>query len=121
MAGIGELFEKVEEAVGLKPAAKPEAGGAPSAKAGVKPSVPKKPGDGGEKPFDIQLYMKAVQLFFSDFFGKKVPYFFQNMGPVLKAAPAWWQKLPQDEQIGYGVLVLGFLMVIVGIVLWIVL
>ena len=73
------------------------------------------------KPFYINLYMKAVNLFFSDFFGKKVPYFFKNMGPVMKQFPDWWKKLPQDEQISYDVLSLGGVMFVVGVVLLIIL
>ena len=64
--------------------------------------------------------MKAVSMFFSDFYGKKVPYFFKNMGPVLRGFPAWWKKLPQDEQLSYGAIAVGHVMLIVGIVLFIV-
>jgi hypothetical protein len=126
MAGVGDIFGKIGGALGIKPKAKPAAG-PPSARAGIKPAAgraapaARAPVPGAKKPFDIKLYMKAVNLFFKDFFGKKVPYFFKNMGPVFKAAPAWWKRLPQDEQISYGVLILGFVMIITGIVLWIVL
>ncbi|MFH1064867.1 MAG: hypothetical protein V1729_07315 [Candidatus Woesearchaeota archaeon] len=74
-----------------------------------------------KKEFDINLYFKAVGLFFNDFFGKKMPYFFQNMGPVMQNAPNWWNKLPQDEQISYGVMVFGGFLFVAGIVLFVVL
>jgi hypothetical protein len=95
------------EKIGLlkkKPAAVPKAGAAPGVK--VK-----------KKGFDLNLYMKAVSMFFSDFFGKKLPYFFKNIGPSFKRFPEWWKKTPQDEQLAYGLLVLGDLMLVVGIVL----
>ena len=111
MAGAGSIFDKIGAALKKKPAAQ----GSPSQKAGIKPTST------GKKPFDINLYFKAVGIFFNDFFGKKIPYFFKNMGPVMKKFPNWWKKLPQDEQISYGVLLLGHMMVIVGIVLIIIL
>jgi hypothetical protein len=111
MAGES-IFSKIGKSMGAKPGT---VSAPPSAKAGIKPPVP------GSKPFDINLYFKAVGMFFSDFYGKKVPYFFQNMGPVMKKAPDWWKKLPQDEQISYGALGLGHVLLIVGIVLLIVL
>ncbi len=100
------------------PSAAPGAANTPSAKAGV--AVPKAGAPGAKKGFDINMYMKAVGMFFSDFYGKKLPYFFKNMGAVLKGFPGWWGKLPQDEQISYGAIALGHVMVIVGIVLFIV-
>jgi len=113
MAGAGSIFDKIGASLKKKPAAPATA--APSQKAGIKPTST------GKKPFDINLYFKAVGIFFNDFFGKKIPYFFKNMGPVMKKFPNWWKKLPQDEQISYGVLLLGHMMVIVGIVLIIIL
>ncbi len=128
MPGFQDIINKVKGLFLKKPSA-PQAGkqgtqaaqggesGAP--KKGETPKAPSTPGQ--KKAFDIKLYMKAVQMFFQDFFTKKLPYFFKNMGPVLKGAPAWWNRLPQDEQISYGVLALGHLMFIAGIVLVIVL
>ena len=113
MAGAGSIFDKIGASLKKKPAAPATA--APSQKAGIKPTST------GKKPFDINLYFKAVGMAFSDFFGKKISYFFKNMGPVFKNFPNWWGKLPQDEQISYGVLLLGHMMVLVGIVLIIIL
>jgi hypothetical protein len=112
MPGISEIFDKIGASLGMKP----------KAKAGVTSAKPAaQSASGGKKPFDINLYFKAVGMFFSDFFGKKVPYFFQNMGPVFKEAPAWWTGLPQDEQISYVLVVFGNMAFIAGIVLFFVL
>lgn len=73
-----------------------------------------------KKGLDLNLYMKAVSMSFSDFFGKKLPYFFKNIGPSFKKFPEWWKKTPQDEQIAYGLLVLGDVLLVVGIVLLII-
>lgn len=108
------------------PSVSPGVANAPSVRAGVTApksmarDVPKAGMPGAKKGFNINIYMKAVGMFFSDFYGKKVPYFFKNIGPVLKGFPRWWGKLPQDEQISYGAIALGHVMVIVGIVLFIV-
>ena len=105
--------------IGFLKEAKPKVpAAAPSANAGM--AVPKAGVPGVKKGFDVNLYMKAVGMFFSDFFGKKLPYFFKNIGPVMKNFPSWWGKLPQDEQISYGVLALGHVMFVVGIVLFVV-
>jgi len=72
----------------------------------------------GDKPFDLNLYFKAVGIFFNDFFGKKIPYFFQNMGPVFGKAGEWWNRLPQDEQISYTLVAVGNLMFVAGVVLF---
>jgi hypothetical protein len=87
----------------------------------AKPAAPKATTPGAKKGFDFNMYMKAVGIFFNDFYGKKVPYFFKNTGAVMKKFSPWWGKLPQDEQISYGVLLLGHVMIIVGIVLIIIL
>jgi hypothetical protein len=108
MARAGSIFAKIGGVMKAKP--KP---------AEAKP--PKATTPGAKKGFDFGLYMKAVGMAFNDFFGKKLPYFFKNIGPVMKNFPNWWKKLPQDEQISYGVLLLGNLMVIMGIVLVIIL
>jgi len=108
MAGAESIFSKIGLSLGVK------------VKATSAPA-PKANNAAGQKPFDINLYFKAVGMFFSDFYGKKVPYFFKNMGPVMNKFSSWWQKLPQDEQISYGVLTLGHVLLIVGIVLFIVL
>ena len=110
MTGIKDFFVKIGM---LKKVGPKEAKPTPAV-----PKVPAKPG--AKKPFNFNLYMKAVNLFFKDFFGKKVPYFFKNIGPSFKKFPEWWKKLPQDEQISYGVLLLGDLMLIIGVVLLIV-
>jgi hypothetical protein len=73
------------------------------------------------KGFDFELYAKAVSEFFNDFFGKKIPYFFSNLGTVFRDMPEWWKNTSQDEQIAYAFLFLGFFMIITGAVLWIVL
>lgn len=74
-----------------------------------------------KKQFDIGIYFKAVGLAFDDFFNKKLPYFFKNMGPVLKKFPDWFTQLPNDEKISYGVFVFGNVLVLAGIVLFFVL
>ena len=71
----------------------------------------------GKKPFDINIYFKAVGMYYSDLFNKKLPYFFKNIGPVFKGFSAWWNKQPQDMQLSYGALFLGNLMIVVGVVL----
>lgn len=117
----GILKESGPKAASEKPAAK--AGASATAKpagAGTAGAVPKSGVPGEKKGFDINMYMKAVGLFFSDFYGKKLPYFFKNMGPVLKGFPGWWGKLPQDEQLSYGAVALGHVMVVVAIVMFIV-
>lgn len=118
MPGVDEIINKIKGFL-LKP--KPGAANAPVAAASG--TAPKMAGVlGQQKPgFDINMYMKAVQLFFKDFFGKKVPAFFKNPGPYLKNFPVWWGGLKQDEQISYGVFGLGSLMFVTGIVLFIVL
>lgn len=139
MAGIGDIFSSIAKAV--NPLGKDSSkqgtgkpGVAPSAQAGMRPGSAKQLPRGGPgagvpmtgvpgqtKGFDINTYFKAVQLFFSDFFGKKLPMFFKNPGPYLKGAPDWFSGLPQDEKISYGVLAGGHVLFIVGIVLFIVL
>ena len=110
MPGMDSIFSKIGESLGVKPKAAATSTAHPSARAGIK-----------SKPFDINIYFQAVGLFFSDFFGKKVPYFFKNMGPVMNKFPGWWNKLPQDEQISYGGVLLGFVLILVGAVLFVVL
>jgi hypothetical protein len=103
---------------GATPAATaPAAGKVPAAKV---PGAAAAAVPGGKKPFDIKLYMKAVSMFFNDFFKKKLPYFFKNIGPVLKGASAWFSTLPGDEKAAYGVLVFGHLFLLLGIVFFIV-
>ncbi len=85
---------------------------APAQRQATQPAAPV------NKPFDINIYFQAVGLFFNDFFGKKLPYFFNNMGPVLNKAGTWWNKLPQDEQISYAVMIFGDLMLVAGIALF---
>ncbi|MBI5398402.1 hypothetical protein HZB03_02960 [Candidatus Woesearchaeota archaeon] len=97
------------------------------AKALTAPAKPGQPAGAEMRPpmppkaFDINLYFKAVGMAFDDFFNKKLPYFFKNLGPVFKKFPDWFTKLPNDEKISYGVYVLGNILVIVGIVLFFVL
>jgi hypothetical protein len=105
MAAGGSIFAKLGGAMQAKPKAT---------------QSPKAATPGTKKGFDINIYFKAVGIFFNDFYGKKVPYFFKNTGAVMKKFSPWWGRLPQDEQISYGVLLLGHLMIIVGIVLIIV-
>ncbi len=80
-----------------------------------------KPKSSSGKGFDINLYFDALNNFVSDFFGKKIPYFFKNMGSVLQDFPGWFSSMPQDEQITYVVILLGNLMIVTGFVLFIVL
>lgn len=124
MAGIGIIFEKIGSVMGAK-VSKPKTGVTPGVPAAaVKPGVARAqvpvagvPGvSGPKKPFDFNMYMKAVNLFFNDFFNKKLPYFFKNIGPVMKKASDWFNKLPGDEKAAYGVLVFGHLFLILGIV-----
>ena len=109
MAGPASVFSQIGQSMG--------ASKSPGAAA---PSTAHSKG-GASKPFDIGMYFTAVGMFFSDFFGKKLPYFFKNIGPVMSNFPNWWGKLKQDEQISYGVLMLGHVMLIVGVVLFIIL
>lgn len=97
---------------------KPGAAGTPQGKSAQK--TPASPA-GAKKPFDINLYFKALGLFFNDFSKNKLPYFFKNMGPVMQNAPNWWNKLPQDEQAAYGAMGFGGFLFLVGIVLFVVL
>ena len=108
MTGITDFFVKI----GLLKK-KPAAAAVPKAR--VPPGAKVK-----KKGLDLNLYLKAMSMSFSDFFGKKLPYFFKNIGPSFKKFPAWWKKTPQDEQIAYGLLVLGDVMLVVGIVLLVV-
>lgn len=71
-----------------------------------------------KKPFDIKVYFQAVQLFFTDFFGQKLPYFFKNIGPVMKKFPDWFNKLSQDEKIAYIGVFVSPVFIIVGVVLF---
>ncbi|MBW2964332.1 hypothetical protein KY363_02635 [Candidatus Woesearchaeota archaeon] len=124
--GIGDIFSNITKAIRPMGKAPAKQGVPPSVQAGMAKKlpgsgVPTVSAPGAKKPFDVNLYFKAVQLFFSDFFGKKVPMFFQDPGNYLKKAPDWFKRLPQDEQISYGVLAFGHVLFIVGIVLIIVL
>ena len=92
----------------------------PSAKAARVPSAAGVTGSGSKK-FDFNLYITAVGNCIEDMLNVKIPYFFKNMGPVFKAAPAWWKKQGQDEQISYVVLGFGPVIAIVGVVLFFVL
>lgn len=113
---ISDIFK----AIGLLKEVNKGGGGPPSARAGMAgmQSVPSGMPAG---KFDFNKYMQAWQLFFQDFFGKKVPYFFKNIGPVMNQAGPWISSLPQDEKIAYGVLAGGHVFVLLGIVLLIVL
>ena len=71
----------------------------------------------GKKGFNFGLYVKAVGVFFNDFFGKKISYFFSNLGTVFSDLPRWWGKQEQDEKAAYGFLLVGNIMFVVGIVL----
>jgi hypothetical protein len=112
---IGDIFK----AIGLVKEVK-KGGTAPGGVAPPPGGVPKA-GVPGQKPFDINLYFKAWGIFFQDFFGKKVPYFFKNIGDLLPQTPDWYMGLQTDEKVSYGVLAGGHVLVIVGIVLLIVL
>ena len=116
MAGIGDMFKQIGQSLKGKPKTAPtQTSQGPSAQAG--PGMPAPPSKG----FDFNLYMQALQNFANDFFGKQVPEFFKNMGPKLKNFPVWWKQQKQDEQLAYGGVVLGSVMMIVGVVLLIVL
>jgi hypothetical protein len=107
MPGIGSVFDKIGASIGAKP--KSPAAAVPKATT---------PAAGGKKPFDINLYFKAVGMYYSDLFSKKIPYFFQNFVPVMKNFPNWWNKQPQDMQISYALIVLGNVVFIAGIVMF---
>jgi hypothetical protein len=133
--GFESILQKLGNIMGAGvPKVKPKGTLSPSQKAGLKPVAGKpgapgaKPAPGtpgavtpGGKPFDINLYFRAVGIWFNDFTQRKVPYFFQNFVPVMKGAPNWFKRLPQDEQVSYGVLVLGHVMIVTSVVLFIVL
>ncbi|NQU79784.1 hypothetical protein HQ545_08515 [Candidatus Woesearchaeota archaeon] len=102
------VFEKMGNALGV--VKKPKIAVKPGA---VKPVS----GFGAKKGFDINSYMKACNNFVNDFFPKKIPFFFRNIGSVMKNSPNWFKGLPQDEQLVYGVLATGPLFIIVGVVL----
>ncbi|MFC1741425.1 hypothetical protein ACFL3V_02730 [Nanoarchaeota archaeon] len=135
MVDIGKVFNNIGNSIKAKLPANLRAKVAPVRPGAAVPSAKALPGKAGapatgvpvvtppgvKKAFDIKLYFKAVGLFFNDFFKKKLPYFFKNMGPVLKQAVPWWNKLPNDEKASYGVLALGHVLIITGIVLFIVL
>jgi hypothetical protein len=87
----------------------------PAALGGAKPPLPP------AKGFDINIYFKAVGNAFDDFFNKKLPYFFKNLGPSFSKFPDWFSRLPNDEKASYGAFVFGGLLFVVGIVLLIVL
>lgn len=131
MAGLDDIINKIKGLIFVQPKAmkgvpgKPGAAGSQTAapKPGTAPKMAGTPGgaQGDGKKFDFNMYLKAVKLFGQDFFGKKIPYFFRNLGPVLKGFPVWWSGLAQDEQISYGCLCLGNVMMVTGLVLLIVL
>ena len=109
MPGIGSVFDKIGKAVGAKP--KTPASSVP------KTATPAS----GKKPFDINTYFKAVGMYYSDLFSKKIPYFFQNFMPVMKNFPNWWNNQPQDMQISYALMVFGNVVFVAGIVMFFVL
>ena len=84
-----------------------------------KPKATSSAAAGSKKSFDINIYFKAVGNFSENFFKNQIPYFFKNLGPVLKKFPDWVGKLPNDEKAAYGVFVLGNVLVLVSIVLFI--
>ncbi len=124
MSGLDNILNKIKGLIFVHPKAMQGLPGKDRAQnstpaTGTAPKMKGVPGQ--QKPgFDFKLYLRSVQLFFQDFFGKKLPYFFKNIGPVMKNAPVWWGGLPQDEQISYGLLGLGSMMFVAGIVLVIV-
>jgi hypothetical protein len=115
MAGIGDMFQKIAQAFKGK-SGTPDAAAAAASKKQQTPGLPTPPSQG----FDFNIYMQAVQIFFNDFFGRQVPEFFKDPMPKLKNFPVWWKKQKQDEQLAYGGVLLGFVMIIVGVVLIIV-
>ena len=74
----------------------------------------------GQK-FDVNLYMQATKQFWTTFFKKSVPDFFQNIGPKLQAYPQWIKGLSKDELASHIVVYTGVLFVFVGFILIIVL
>ena len=119
MADKSSLYDRLGAKALTAPAKPGQPGAMQRAPAGpgARPAAPGMRPPAPPKPFDMNIYFKAVGMAFDDFFNKKLPYFFKNMGPALKNFPDWFGKLPQDEQISYGVYVLGNVLVIVGIVL----
>ena len=75
---------------------------------------------GAGKPVEFQLYMVAVQNASKEFFQKKLPWFFKNMGPAFKNFQPWWKKQKQDEQIAIVGWITGHLLMLIGIILLIV-
>ncbi|MFC1722898.1 hypothetical protein ACFL0V_02065 [Nanoarchaeota archaeon] len=112
---------------GAKPVARP--GVKPVAGAVAKPVVAAQPAGakptvvppGMKKPFDINIYMIAVQNASNKFFKEQVPYFFKNIKPVMQKAGPWWKGLKQDQQMAYAGWAFGHVLMLVGIVLLIVL
>ena len=70
--------------------------------------------------FDFNKYIEACQIFGKDFFGRQVPEFFKNPKPHLQNFSKWWNAQKQYEQLAYGGIAVGSLMMVVGIVLIIV-
>lgn len=121
MSGIDDIVGKIGDLFGL---GVPKGGGKglpsdrfdPNKKKGTSEQKGVTP-----KGFDINLYIIAWQNFFEDFFSKKIPMFFQDIGGYLKKFPDWFNMQKTEEQVCYvGVMVAPFL-IIVGIVLMIVL
>ncbi len=83
----------------------------------IKPGAVMPTMSGEKKPFDIQLYMIAVQTAVKKFFSEQVPYFFKNIGSVMSQVVDWWKKQKQDEQIAYAGWIFGHVLGLVGIIL----
>lgn len=74
------------------------------------------PGASAGKAIDLRLYFKALGIFFKDFFGKKIIYFFKNFVPVIKGFSIWFNKQTNAEKIAYAMIPVAFILIIVGIV-----
>lgn len=69
------------------------------------------------KGIDLRLYFKAFGIFFKDFFGKNIPYFFKNFVLVMKGFSLWFNKQTNAEKIAYAMIPVAFILIIVGILI----
>ena len=111
MAGAADIFRQIGDIFKGKPKTANKTADQQQGRQGM-PIPP-------QKGFDFNIYMQAVQIFFKDFFTRQVPEFFKDPVNKLRNFLPWWKKQKQDEQIAFGGVLAGFIMII-SAVIWII-
>ncbi|MFQ5474932.1 MAG: hypothetical protein ACE5DM_03790 [Candidatus Nanoarchaeia archaeon] len=112
MADLKRQFLDLAAKIGLVKRAKPAVGAVAKKPVAAKPVG---------KKFDLNLFIRATQDFWTKLFKVSVPAFFKDPLDYLKKYPDWFGGLANDEKAAHIIVFTGVLFVILGITFIIVL